>query len=174
MLEYLQHFLYVLNLAQFAHYRFHFITVVNAYFNLSVEYTLVAFDGHLVDVDVELVRNYFRNVVQHALAVDTSYLYGSVEEHNLMHIPLGIENSLAVGCLQFVCHGAVASVDFDAVLVVDISQYVVARNSMAAGGEYKLRDILLVDDDRFLLVEAFANNKEVVFLAVLLLSFPRL
>ena len=141
-----------------------------AYFNLSVEYSFVAFDGHLVDVDIELVGNHLRNVVQHALAVDASYLDCSVEEHHLMHIPLGIENTFAIGSLQFVCHGAVAAVYFDAVLVVDISQYVVTRNSVATGGEYELRDILLVDDDGFLLVEALADKEEVVLLAFLLLA----
>ncbi len=170
-LQYLQHLFYVFNLTQLVHYNLNLAAVVHPYLNLSVEYTLIALDGDTVYVDVELVRYNLRHVVQHTLAVDSSYLYSGIEEHHLVHIPLGIQYALAVCRLQFGSHLAVAAVYLDAVLVVDKAQYVVARNRVAACREYILADILLVDIYRFLLVEAFANGEKVVLLVLLLLLF---
>ena len=54
--------------------------------------------------------------------------------------------------------------NLDAVLVVDISHDVIARDGMATVWEDKLVDVLLCDDERFLLVEILAHDEELLWL----------
>ncbi len=51
---------------------------------------------------------------------------------SLMHLPLGVEDAVAIARLEFGCHSAGALVYLDAVLVVDVAHDVIARNGMAA------------------------------------------
>ena len=96
VLQYLQHLFYIFNLAQFVNYNLYFAAVVHSYLNLSVEYTLVALNCHLVYIYIKFVRDYLCHIMQHTLAVDASYLYCGIEEHYLVHIPLCVQDTLAV------------------------------------------------------------------------------
>ena len=69
---------------------------MNTQFDGSVEDTVVAADGELVDVDAQLVADNLAHVEEHALAVDTLDFYGCIEEHLFVHIPLGIHDAVAV------------------------------------------------------------------------------
>ena len=54
--------------------------------------------------------------------------------------------------------------NLDAVLVIDESHHVVARNGVAAGREDKLIDVFFGQDERLLLVEVLAYHKEFLWL----------
>ena len=170
-LENLQHFLYVLNLTQLIHYDAHFTAVVYTQFDGAVEDALIAGNGNAMDVDVQLVRDYLRHIVKHTLAVDTRNLNGGVKEHHLVHVPLGVKDAIAETGLKLGSHSTVATVNFYAVLVVDISEDVVTRNRMTALREDKRGDVLLIYNHRLLLVEALSYYEEaalrIVFLVVM-------
>ena len=116
---------------------------MNTKFDGSVEDTIVAADGKLVDVDAQLVADNLAHIEEHALAVDTLDFDGSIEEYLLVHIPFGIYDAVAETGLQFGCYAARTLMYFDAVLVVDKAHNVIARNRMAAAREDKLVDVLL-------------------------------
>ena len=170
-LENLQHFLYVLNLAQLVHDDAHFAAVVYTQFDGTVEDALLAGNGYAMDVDVQLVRDHLRHVVKHTLAVDTRNLNGGVKEHHLVHVPLGVEDAIAETGLKLGSHSTVATVNFYAVLIVDISEDVVTRYRMTALREHKRGDVLLIYNHRLLLVEALSYYEEaalrIVFLVVM-------
>ena len=74
-----------------------------------------------MNVDIELVCNYFRHIKQHALAVDAMNFNGCIKAAALVHIPFSIKNTITEAGLQAVGHVAVAFVYLDTFLVVDIS-----------------------------------------------------
>ena len=120
-----------------------------------------------MDVDIHLVRNYIGDVVQHSFAVDATYFDCRVEEHLLVHVPLRVENLVAETCLELVGHLAVALMYFYPVLVVDVSEDVVAGYRVAASGIYEVVDGVLGYDDRLFLVESFLDNEQRFLLYVL-------
>ena len=126
----------------------------------TIKDSIVAADGELMDVDVQLVANHFAHVQKHALAVDALDFDGGIEELLLVHVPLGVYDAVAVAGFQLGCHWAGALVNLDAILVVDEAHNIVARDGVTTVGEYKLVDILLGEDKRFLLVEIFAYDEE--------------
>ena len=130
---------------------------MNANLDGAVEDALLTRDGNAVHIDVELVGDNLRDVVQHALAVDAAQLYRRIEEHHLVHIPLCVEDTITEARLQSRSHIAVAAVNLYAVLVVDVSHDVVAGDGVAACREDVLRDVLLVDDHWLLLIKALAH-----------------
>ena len=69
---------------------------MNTKFDGSVEDTIVAANGKLVDVDAQLVADNLAHIEEHALAVDTLDFDGCIEEHLLVHIPLGIHDAVAI------------------------------------------------------------------------------
>ncbi len=154
----------VLDFLELVHDDLHFFTVVDAEFDGAVEDALVAADGQLVDVDAELVADDLAYIEQHTLAVDTLDFDGRIEEQLLVHIPFGIYDAVAVAGLQLGCYLAGTLVYLDAVLVVDKSHDVIARDGMATVWEDKLVDVLLCDDERFLLVEVLAHDEELLWL----------
>ena len=105
--------------------------------------------------------------MQHTFAVDAPYLYCRVEEHLLVHVPFRVEYLVSEACLQLVGNLAVAFVYLYAVLVVDISQYVVARYGVAASRIYEVVDGLFRDYDRLFLVESFLYDEQSLLLYVL-------
>ena len=169
-LENLQHFLYVLNLTQLIHNDAHFAAVMDTQFDGAVEDALIAGNGNAMDVDIQLVRDHLCHVMKHTLAVDARNLNGSVKEHHLVHVPLGVKDAIAETGLKLGSHSTVAAVNFYAVLIVDISEDVVTRNRMTALREDKRGDVLLIYNHRLLLVEALSYYKEaalrIVFLVV--------
>ena len=60
--------------------------------------------------------------------------------------------------------------NFYAVLVIYVSHDVIARYGVAACWEDVLRDILLIDNDRLLLIKALANNKQFGLLTLLIIA----
>ena len=66
--------------------------------------TLVSSEGNLMDIDVHLVGDDLRDIVQHTLPVDAVDLDGSVEEELLVHVPLGIEDTRPKARLEFTGH----------------------------------------------------------------------
>ena len=97
--------------------------------------------------------------MQHALTVDASDLDGGVEKADVAHIPLSIQQSIAVTRLQFAGHRAVALVYFYVVLVVDVAQDVIAGDGMTASGEEVGIDVAVVDDDSLLPIERIVDGE---------------
>ena len=85
-----------------------------------------------------------------------------------MHIPLRIEDAVAVARLELGGHRTGALVDLYLFLAGDITQGVVARDRVTTAGEDIGVDILLCDVDRLLAVELVGDHHEVVALALLL------
>ena len=90
------HFLQILNRLELIHDDLHFITVVNTKFDGSVEDSVIAADGELMDVDAQLVTDDAAYIQKHTLAVDTLDLNSGIEEQLLVHIPFGIYDAVAV------------------------------------------------------------------------------
>ena len=72
--------------------------------------------------------------VQQSHAVYTFYIYGDEERQILVSVPLGGDDTVSVATLKAGGNGALALVDDNTVLLVDVSQYVVTRNGMATVG----------------------------------------
>ena len=73
---------------------------MDAHFDGAVEDVLVAGNGEAADVDVELSTDEIAQIVNHALAIDAAYFNGGIEEQLLVHLPFGIEDSIAETRLQ--------------------------------------------------------------------------
>ena len=108
---------------------------MDSYFYLSVVYAVVSADGHTMDIDIKLLCDDIGYIVEHALAVDSPYLDGGIKEEHFVHVPFCVENTVAKARLEPVGYGACPLVKLYLVLVVDISQDVVARNGVAACGD---------------------------------------
>ena len=85
VLQYLQHLFYIFNLAQFVNYNLYFAAVVHSYLNLSVEYTLVALNCHLVYIYIKFVRDYLCHIMQHTLAVDATIEIRGIDRKRMLH-----------------------------------------------------------------------------------------
>ena len=146
----------------------HVFAVVDADFNVALEDTLFTGDGELVDVDIHLRRDDFRDVHDHTYTVDTLDMDGSVEEEALVHVPFGIQDAVAVTGLELVCHRTVALVNLNALLGVDETKDVVTRDGVATATETILTDVGVVDVDGFLAIELLGNDEVVGLLVGLL------
>ena len=146
----------------------HVFAVVDADFNVALEDTLFTGDGELVDVDIHLRRDDFRDVHDHTYTVDTLDMDGSVEEEALVHVPFGIQDAVAVTRLELVCHRTVALVNLNALLGVDETKDVVTRDGVATATETILTDVGVVDVDGFLAIELLGNDEVVGLLVGLL------
>ena len=94
--------LYILQTIYFhelVHDDLYILTVMNLDLYGAVEYAIVTADGELVDIDIKLGTDYFAYIQQHPLAVYSLYLDGGIEKKLLVHIPLGIDNTIAVAGL---------------------------------------------------------------------------
>ena len=131
-------FLQTDNGLQTLHDHSHVLAVVHTQLDLGVEDIIIAVDHHPVDIYIQLLGDHLRHLVQQSDAVDTSDGNGGVEEHLLVHVPLHVDDTVAIAALQLVGHITVALVDLDPVLVVDISQGIVAGDGVTATGEDKL------------------------------------
>ena len=92
---------------------------------LSFEDTVVGFDGQFTDIHVELAGDDLSYFVQQSHAVYTFYIYGDEERQILVSVPLGGDDTVSVATLKAGGNGALALVDDNTVLLVDVSQYVV-------------------------------------------------
>lgn len=139
------------------------------------EIVVVDGDEQLRDVDVHLVRDDVCNVMEHTYAVDAGKSDGGGEGVLLVHVPLYVENAVAIACLQLVGNGTVAFMYDDMVVSVDETEGIVARDDLTALCEDELRDVLVGNIDGLLAVEVLAYYDVVGFLAcsVLLLSEER-
>ena len=132
------------------------------YLHRAVEYAVVGRDGDFVDVDVELFGQHLRYFEQHSLAVYAADAYHRLEVKQLVHRPFRIENPVAETRLESCRHRTGAVVYLHMAPVVDISQYVVARNAVATLWEHKLVDVVFGYVDGLLLVEILVNREELL------------
>ena len=158
-LHYLLNFLQVFDLPEVVHDDADLITVVDTQLDASVEDTIVAADGNLVDVDTELFGEDIRDVTQQTLAVDTTNLDYGIEEQLLVHTPFCIDKPVAEACLKLGSHRTGTLVNLDVPFIVDISENVIARDRVATVWENKFAYGILAYDDSLLLVELVVNDK---------------
>lgn len=155
----LLHFLKSFNSLELLHDSLEVFAVVNSQFDGSFkEVVVVDGDEQFCDVDVQLAGNDVGNVMYHADTVYAGKRDGSSECVLLVHVPLDVENAVAIACLQLVGDGAVALVDDNVVVAVDETEGIVARNDITALGKDELRDVLVGDINRLLAVEIFAYD----------------
>lgn len=159
-LENMLNILQTINLLEVFHDGTHFITVVYTHLDGPIEDTVIAGDGYAMDADVKLAGDDLGNIENHSLSVDTLYLYRGIKEEFSVHVPFGIEYTVAKSGLQFRGHGTCAHVNLHMVLVIDKSQCVIAGDGMAALGEDEAADISLCDDDGALFVERLIHDKK--------------
>ena len=125
---------YILYLLQVIADSAHVVHIVYIELYLSFEDTVVGFDGQFTDIHVELAGDDLSYFVQQSHAVYTFYIYGDEERQILVSVPLGGDDTVSVATLKAGGNGALALVDDNTVLLVDVSQYVVTRNGMATVG----------------------------------------
>ena len=77
-----------------------------------------------------------------------------------MHVPLGIEDTVAKATLQLVGHRTGTLVNLYLMLVVNITQDVVTWNGVTAVLELILTDILLTNVDGLLAILLIRNGEE--------------
>ena len=101
----LVHVLYSLYFLEVVHNEFDVVAVVDAHFDGSVEYTVVGLDGQTSDVDIHLRRDDTRHIDKDAHTVYALNADGSTKEELLVHVPLGIKNTIAIAGLKPVGNG---------------------------------------------------------------------
>ena len=97
---------------------------------------------YLMNINAHLRGDDLRDLIEHTHAVDTADADGGIEEQHFVHVPLDIEDAVAVARLQFGSYRTDALVDLDLILVVDIAQGVIARDRVTTSWELILVDIL--------------------------------
>ena len=109
----------------------HVVHIVYIELYLSFEDAIVGFDGQFTDIHVELAGDDLGHFVQQSHAVYTFYIYGDEERQILVSVPFGGDDTVSVATFKAGGNGALALVDDNTVLFVDVSQYVVTRNGVA-------------------------------------------
>ena len=94
---------------------------MDAQFDAAVKDAVLTGNGYFVDVHVHLRRDDLRNLIQHTHTVDASQTQGGVEEENLVHVPLDVNDTVSEAGLELGCNRTVAPVNLYLVFVVDIT-----------------------------------------------------
>ena len=118
-----------------------------------------------MDVDIHLRRDDARHIHQDSNPVNALQTDGGVEEQLLVHVPLGIQDTIAEAGLQFVGYRTGTLVNLYLVLVVDIAQNVVTRYRVATMLELILTDVLFTDVDRLFAVELLGYDEQLLLFA---------
>ena len=79
-----------------------------------------------------------------------------------MHIPLDVENAVAVAGLELGGYRTGTLVYLNLILVVDIAQGIVARNGVTAAHELILLDVLFRDVDGLFAIELVGHHKQLL------------
>lgn len=116
----------------------------------AIEYAILCRDGQFVDIDVKLVGQNTGHFMQDTDIVDAADFDGGGEEQRFMYVPCGRKNMVAVAGFEFGGHGALAFVDVNVLVAVDISQHVISRDGVAAFRNDEILDVLFVQDHCFL------------------------
>ena len=132
---------------------------MDAQLNGTIKYAVISGDGQTVNIDTHLVGNDLGNVKQHAYAVNTLDVDGSVKEKFLMHVPLGIKDAIAKASLKFSSHRTGTLMNLYLMATIDEAQHIVARNGVTAMLELILRDVVVCDEDGLFAVELLWHHK---------------
>lgn len=111
---------------------------------------------------LSLIGEHFGHFEEHTFPVDTCQSDGCIEEYLSVHIPFGIEDTVTITGFEDIGPVAFALMYLDGAVVENESQYIVARDGMAAIGEAQLMNRHLVDDDWHFLVELRTDVEESV------------
>lgn len=85
-----------------------------------------------MDVNVQLLRNHFGQFVQYTYFIQSLDVDVYGEYQRFSRLPLYGNQTVAEAGFQLGGNGTLAFMDDNAVVVVDISQYIVARDRLAA------------------------------------------
>ena len=98
----------------------------------SLKDAVVALVVHLLYIDIKLSVYDGRYLMYHSNVVDTGHLYRDYKIELLVCIPCCCKYPVAMAALYGVCNRTVAFVDYDLLLLVVVSQYIIARYGVAA------------------------------------------
>ena len=87
----------------------------------AVEDAVGSGEHDFANVHVELVGEYTCHLVHQSSAVNAAHAQGNIEEVLLLHVPLGIEDAVAVAGLEPVGRGACPLVYLNLVLGGDVA-----------------------------------------------------
>ena len=113
-----------------------------------------------MDVDIHLVGDNLRDVEQHAHTVDALDADGRIEEELFVHIPFGIEDTIAEAGFQFGSYRTGTLVNLYLMAPVDKAQHIVAWDGVTTVFEFVLRNIVVSNEDGLLTVELLGYHKE--------------
>jgi hypothetical protein len=108
------------------------IHIVHAEADSAIEDAVVGFDEYALHVYVEFLRDYVCNLIYNTHTIDTLDVYGYGEVQELVGTPLCGYEAIAIGGLKFGSLGTFTLVDDDLSVVVDVPEYIVARDGVAA------------------------------------------
>lgn len=100
----------------------------------SFKNTFVRFDIQLMDVYIELARDYFSYLIQQPNSVYTFNIYIYREVECFTNFPLYSQQSISKATFQLSCYRTLTFVDDNSVIVVNVAQYVITGNRLTAVG----------------------------------------
>ena len=127
--------------------------------DFALEDAIVALDGEVAHVDIELLREDGGDAQQHTCAVDALDTDGGGETKVLVRIPTNGEDVVAIGHLEAIGLGALALVDGDVAGIVEMAKHIVAGDGMATGGHDVASDGFLAENDGFATVDGRGRSR---------------
>ena len=115
----------------------------------AIEYAVLCRDGQFVDIDVKLVGQYTGHFMQDTDIVNAADFDGGGEEQRFMYVPRSRENMITVAGLEFGGHRALAFVNVNVLVAVDISQHIVARDGVATFRNDEILNVFFVQNHCF-------------------------
>ena len=103
-------------------------------------------DVYAVDVDIELLRQDSRNLMEDAYAVEADDVQCGREGERAVCVPRGCQDLVAASCLESLCYVALALVDGDLTSFADVSEHIVAGNRVTLVAQSVSVDGLLAED----------------------------
>ncbi len=127
--------------------------VVNAEPDFGCEEAVAGVDVYAVDVDIELLRQDARYLMQDAYAVEADDVQGGGEGECAVSVPGGGQNPVPSGCLESFRNVALALVDDDLAVLVDVSEHIIPGDGVALVAQGVSADGLFAEDEGLLLVD---------------------
>lgn len=110
-------------------------------------------DVYAVDVHVELLREDSRDLMEDAYAVEAHDVECGGEGERAVCVPSGSQDAVPASCFEAFCDVALALVDDDFAVFIEVSEHIIAGNRVTFVAESVSADSLLAEDQRFLLVD---------------------
>ena len=130
------HFLQIFDGLEIIYDLLHILPVVHTELEGSLEDTILTGDIDGMDIHVHLSREHLGHLVQQSDAVDTFQLQRSIEEETFVHIPLGIEDAVAIARLELVGYRTGTFVYLYLLFIIDKSKDIISWDGMTTRHEF--------------------------------------